>query len=391
MTYNFGLFFSSFYKSFFKAKGTHARLTRKRVSFILLFYFVWPMWSMVVWFSFLLDDILFPGFKRQKLDKPLFIIGNYRSGSTFLERVIARDTHNFASATIWDLYISPSVSLTKFFSLLRSIDRMIGNPLTRLMKTIDHKTLGRVRIHPISFFKPEEDENFLMHIWSSAFLSVLFPFFEDYEKYYYFDERVSDREKKNVMRFYRRSVQRHLFARRTIPHYLSKNPSFSPKITSILEEIPEARVVYLVRNPMDMLLSSISWLGFAWHVFGDPLVKYPFIEEIIQFSKYWYEHPLGVLSQADPARYLIVKYDDLVVDPEKTVREIYKKFGYELSRDFDKMLAEETEKSRRFRSPHAYSIEEIGLSRERVLEEFGEIYKRFMFELPGENSTTDEH
>jgi len=382
MSYNFKLFFRSFYQSFFKAKGTHARLTRRRVLFLLLFYVVWPLWGVIVWFSFLLDEVLFPGFKRQPLDKPLFITGNFRSGSTFLQRLLAQDRQNFTSATTWDIFISPSVTLTRLFGLIRALDRLIGNPLTRLLKWLDRRTLGRVEIHRISFFKPEEDENILLHLWSTSFAGMLFPFMKDYGKYFYFDQQLEEKEKQGILRFYRRAVQRHLYARGRFPHFLSKNPSFSPKLGSILKEIPDARIIYLVREPQDMLLSTISWLGYTWHVFSDPLVKYPFIEEIIQFSRHWYDYPLRILADADPQKYLIIKYNDLTADPEKIVRMIYAKFGYGMSAEFERYLRAESEKSRRYTSGHQYSLEEMGLTRERVLREFGDVYARFGFELP---------
>jgi len=50
MSYNFRLFWRTFYRSFFKWKGTPARLTRKRLTFILLFYLVWPLGGLAHWF-----------------------------------------------------------------------------------------------------------------------------------------------------------------------------------------------------------------------------------------------------------------------------------------------------------------------------------------------------
>ena len=51
MTYNFKLFWRMFHRSFFRAKNTPARLTRKRLVFILLFYLVWPAGSLHLYVS----------------------------------------------------------------------------------------------------------------------------------------------------------------------------------------------------------------------------------------------------------------------------------------------------------------------------------------------------
>src|SRR5690349_23500172 len=108
MKYNFRLFWRSFYRSFFDSKNTPARLTRKRLFFILLFYAVWPIGSLIHWFCFWLDDILFPAYKDYKIEKPLFILGNLRSGSTFLHRLLSRDSETFTSLTTWDIYLTRS-------------------------------------------------------------------------------------------------------------------------------------------------------------------------------------------------------------------------------------------------------------------------------------------
>src|SRR5690349_382150 len=105
---NFRLFWRTTYRSFFQSKNTPAHLTRKRIIFLLLFYTVWPIGQLIHWISFFLDDILFPGYKTQKIEKPLFILGNLRSGSTFLHRLLSRDSETFTSLTTWDIYLTRS-------------------------------------------------------------------------------------------------------------------------------------------------------------------------------------------------------------------------------------------------------------------------------------------
>lgn len=396
MQYNFKLFIKSFYKSFFKSRGTHAHLTHKRFGFLVLFYIVWPIWGFIVWFTFMLDNVFFKEYSSQPIDKPLFITGNFRSGSTYLQRLIAKDKKQFASARTWDIFLSPSITLTKLFSAFLTLDRLVGNPIKKAFKKFDQRTLGQVDIHKISFFEPEEDENFLLHNWSSFFGGILFPFMEDYEQYCYFDQELSDKDKSSIMHFYRRMIERFLFARGGNHRLLSKNPSLCPKIGSIYKEFPSAKIVYLVRNPLEMLPSTISWLAYTWRVFSDPLIRYPFTQEILQFSKHWYEYPLKVLANTNPQNYIIIKYDDLVSEPENTVNQIYNHFGYEMSSEFKSEIARTVQNAKNFRSRHHYALEDMGFTHLQVLETYADIFDRFGFDTnidgispAGKESTLD--
>jgi len=380
MSYNLRLFFVTFYKSFFQSKGTHAQLTRKRIRFLLLFYLVWPAWGIIIWVSFLLDDLFFHGYRNQPVDKPLFILGNFRSGSTYLQRLIAKDKDQFASARTWDIFLSPSVILTKLFSFFLSIDRIFGSPIKKMFNKLDVRTLGRVDIHKISLFEPEEDENFLLHLWSSFFAGIMFPFLEDFLPYIYFDNRLTPKDKISIMGFYQRTIQRFLFTKPGHVHFLSKNPSFSPKTASVLQHFPSAKIIYLVRNPLEMIPSTISWLGYTWRVFSEPRVKYPFISEILEFTKHWYEYPLEILSKTDPANYLIIKYDDLINKPEETVRHIYKHFGYTMRDTFRQTLKQTATEAQKFQNNHSYSLDEMGITRQQILDTYSDIFQRFGFD-----------
>ena len=52
---------------------------------------------LIHWFFFWLDDILFPAYKEHVIEKPLFILGNLRSGTTFLHRLLSRESTTFTS------------------------------------------------------------------------------------------------------------------------------------------------------------------------------------------------------------------------------------------------------------------------------------------------------
>src|SRR4029450_8548812 len=72
--------------------------------------------------------------------------------------------------------------------------------------------------------------------------------------------------KQRTMKFYKSMLQRHMYATGK-KYFVAKNPAFSPKIATLLELFPDARIIYLARNPLDMLPSTVSWINYARRVF----------------------------------------------------------------------------------------------------------------------------
>ena len=379
MVYNFKLFWRTTYRSFFASKNTPARLTRKRITFLLLFYLIWPIGSLMHWFFFFLDDILFPGHKTQPIEKPLFILGNLRSGSTFLHRLLSRDSATFTSLTIWDIYLTPSVTQKKITQVASRIDKKLGGHLHRLLYEFDRRTLGKFKIHRISFFQPEEDENILFHIWDSFWVSFLFPFMDELPNYQHFDEALAPEHKRRIMAFYRSMLQRHIYATGK-KYYVAKAPAFSAKIETLAEFFPEARIIYLARNPLDMLPSTISWINYARRVFTQPKEKYLYLDEIVDFTQHWYQHPLKYLDTHPSPRHLILKYDDLILRPEQTLRAFYEQFGYPDKPGLVDIVDQAVKETLSFHSDHVYSYEEMGFTRQQIIELYPDIFERFNFD-----------
>jgi len=44
-------------------------------------------------------------------------------------------------------------------------------------------------------------------------------------------------------------------------HYLSKNPAFTLRISSIYNEFPDAKIICLIRDPIDSIPSMISYIA----------------------------------------------------------------------------------------------------------------------------------
>jgi hypothetical protein len=380
MVYNFRLFWRSFYRSFFASAGTPARLNRKRIIFLLLFYLVWPIGSLVHWLCFALDDLLFPAYKQQTLEKPLFILGNLRSGSTFLHRLLSRDAETFTSLTTWDIYLTPSVTQKKVTQLVSRLDRrFLHGILHRLLFAFDRATLGKIKIHPISFFQPEEDENIHLHIWDGYFVTFLFPFMDEMPDYQHFDRALTTEHKRRIMMFYRSMLQRHMYATGK-RYFVAKNPAFCPKIETLAEFFPDARIIYLVRNPLDMLPSTISWINYARLQFTDPGEGFFYIDEITDLTRFWYKHPLEYLDTHPSRRHLILKYDDLIQRPEAVIRAFYEQFGYPDKPGLEAIVDQAVKETLAYNSDHVYSYEEMGFTRERIVEMYADIFTRFEFD-----------
>lgn len=382
MAYNFRLLWRMTYRSFIKTANTPGRLTKRRVIFLILFYIVWIPVSIFTWISLGLDNILFPAYKKHPVEKPLFILSNYRSGSTFLHRLLSHDQKNFTSMRTWDIYITPSITQRKIVDILKKIDGLIGSPIYKIIKKIDQIGLQKVAIHPISFFEPEEDENILLHNWSSFLIIYLFPFLDEIPSYQFFDRDLPASEKERIMKFYKSMLQRHLYATGA-SHFVSKNPSFSAKIATLKEFFPDARIIYLVRNPLEMLPSTVSWLNYAWHVFSDPAEKYIYLDEICEFAQHWYRYPFQYLDENPSENHLILRYNDLLNHPRATARNFYAQFGYDYQESLNQTFTEGIKATEVRRGDHDYSYKEMGYTREGIINTFSDIFERFDFDKEG--------
>jgi omega-hydroxy-beta-dihydromenaquinone-9 sulfotransferase len=379
MIYDFRLFWRLTVRSFHRSAGTDGPLTRNRLIFLVLFYPIWGCIALLAWFGFLLDEIFFPAYRKQPVEKPLFIVSNFRSGSTLVQRTLVRDEATFTGLRMADIYLMPSITQRRIVRLLARADALFGHIAENTLRRLDTISLRKLKIHAFSLFDAEEDEHLLFYVWSTFLAGFIFPYLDEMPLYQFFDTEIPRAQRQRIMAFYQGCIKRHLFATGG-RHYIAKNPLFSAKIESLLETFPDARIVYLVRNPLEMLPSTVSLFKYMWRLFSSPPQKYPRCDQILAWTKYWYDHPLEVIDRQSTDRCMIVRYDDLMKSPDAVFRSIYTRLGYRQSDMFETLLREAVADAKAHSSLHKYSYEAMGFTREQIVREFAHIFARFGFD-----------
>jgi hypothetical protein len=315
-----------------------------------------------------LDKVLFPAFKQTSLPDPVFIVGNYRSGSTFFHRLLLRDPQ-FTCLKAWEIYFAPALSHRKFLRLILKVSARIGSPVQKFIKWFDGSLNDIYSMHKTGMYTYEQDSQLFYHIWSSYNIFAVFPFEEIAKKFIYYDQEVPKDRRMKDFTYYSEVLRRHMFLHPG-KGYVSKNPDFSSAVETLLEFFPNAKFINLVRPPDGMIPSLVNLWASNFKAYGSPLETYPMKEVLLEKARHWYIYPHSRLSHLPPDRYQVVDFKQFIWDPKEVIEDIYGQFGFELSEEFKETLIAETINARQY-SNHRYSPSDMGLDLEKIKQELG--------------------
>ncbi len=379
MPFNFALFFRLTFHQFFKFRKGPLKFTPRRRAVVLLFYLIMPLQQLLTFICFYLDEIFFPAYRRQEIKAPVFIVGNFRSGSTLLQRLLAQDKQ-FTSMNIAEIYIAPTLTQRKFWKLLAAIDRVLfGGRGRKFVETRDKSWLNSLQMHKVGLFTPDEDEGLLVTIWATLFLQFVFPVMEELPPYDRFDEELPAGQRQQIMGFYRAIIRRHLFYTGGDHIYLAKSPGHTSRIDSLIEFFPDARIIYLARNPMRLVPSAINFFKYIWDYMGVPDGARRFRSAMFRQMKYWYLYPLQRFKELAPERYFILRYNDFVADIIGSIEKVYAWMELPFSESFNHIVEDVVRANQAYESDNVYTLEELGLSKQMIVDEFHEVFELFGF------------
>jgi hypothetical protein len=240
---------------------------------------------------------------------PLFILGHWRAGTTFLHELLIRDPrHTFPNT--YQCFVPHHFVFTESWLA----------PLTSLLipkrRPMDNMAAGWQR--------PQEDEFALCNLGvPTPYLSMLFPQRGPADTEYLDLRELSEQDRTKwcgeLHNFFRRLTFRD--PRRIIV----KSPSHTARVRTLKGLYPEAKFVHIVRDPYELFISTVGlWksLNEVQRIQG--LGDQAWLEEFVlsTFERMYaaFEADRQLLGENQLVE---MKYEDLVQKPMESVRVLY--------------------------------------------------------------------
>ncbi len=357
----------------------NARNRRKLLVTLLLWV---PLVATFHAICFALDPLLFPSLRRVEIRTPVFIVGHARSGTTLLHRLLSQDADRFSAFLLYELFF-PSLIQKRVIRWAAGFDhRVLGGAIERRVRAWEERRFGKTRdLHALSLSAPEEDDGVLTYSCASGSWIVRLPYLGELD--FYHIDALPERKRRRLMRFYKECVRRQLHLNGPHKIHLSKNPTFSGRVESLLETFPDARIVVPFRNPNETIPSLLKLMKVAWRMrhWSDAEMQ-PSLRVLAEQSFHTYRYPLEVLARHPETRRAIVDYTQLVADPERVVRRVYEELGFAMTPAYDAVLTTLQRNAPKHETSHRYDLAEFGLSADEIHTRLADLFERFHWDDP---------
>lgn len=244
---------------------------------------------------------------------PVFILGMWRSGTTFLHYMMSKDSQ-FG-------YLKNHQAFTFNFSLL-SFDR-----LNQILNVFVPKRRPQDNVRLTLDDPAEEEQPFSTLTTRSSIHSFFFPKNQEYFRKYHLFEGVGEEEKS-------RWKEEYLFLLKNISVYskkeklLLKNPHNTGRVKELLELFPDAKFIFIHRDPYTVYRSTKK---LYMQMIGSQFLQFLSQKEI---EKLIVDNNASILKKYLAERELIPKgnlveigFDQLESAPLETVKAVYKQLG----------------------------------------------------------------
>src|SRR5262245_11016638 len=258
---------------------------------------------------------------RVRLEPPVFIIGHWRSGTTFLHELLTRDPGLTAPST-YECFNPGHFHLSA--SLFTKFDYLI--PCTRPMDDMK-----------MSWSSPQEDEFALLNMGlPSPYQELAFPNHRKRAAPFLSLDQLSLRERtrwRDTFVTFLKSVtlRRMKQGGGAAPRLVLKSPPHTARLAALAEMFPGAKFIHLVRNPAEVFPSSVRTWATLFEVQGcqKPRTEAlpngaPSIEDyVLSTFNELYGDFARARSAIPSAQFCELRYEDLVTEPLVQLERIY--------------------------------------------------------------------
>jgi len=265
-------------------------------------------------------------------DNPIFIIGNWRTGSTYLFQLLSLDPQ-FNYPTFFQASNPDHLLVSKrFFGPVMS--KFIGNkrPMDNVRAGID---------------EPQEDEYALIKICKESML-------EDFvfsKRNTFFLDGITDfspRNEKAFINALKQFLKKINLSKKG--QNLLKNPFHSLRIPMLNKAFPKAKYIHIYRNPKDVVPSTIH----MWNIFGTQNIlkgkwQKPNIEQIANLYKHIVNTIRSEFPKLKKGQYVEIKYEELEINPVENVKLIYEQLNLHFTLEYEHILIDYCKKNKDYK------------------------------------------
>lgn len=313
----------------------------------------------VVWLGMTLDPIFFPRLRRTRAQRPIVLVGNPRTGTTFLQRFLVAE--GFGSGMNLFLMLYPSLLLQRLLA-----------PVLPLLERVSPARFHSTAAHQTSLTSVETDDVAVLfrHLDGFFLYGFILSFDED-DLLSCVDPRVRDTSARDFAwldELWRRSL-----AATGAQRNVAKLFSLSARLPRFLEAFPDAQILYMARDPVEVIPSSMSLVtGVLDRAFGfwtlPEDVRRIWLERmyrawIVLLRRFHDDWQSGAI---DRERVFIVRYDQMMLDFELLMDSLCRFLGHEMTPALRATVLERAEKQRSYASEHEYDLARFNLTEAQV-------------------------
>jgi hypothetical protein len=241
---------------------------------------------------------------------PVFIIGFWRSGTTMLHNLMCKDPQAAYVTTYQTVFPNHILSHAWWFKPIMGLFFPTHRPFDDVKMGLD---------------LPQEEEIALANLQPISFYSFMY-FPKDFEKFYEQELFLKGQDKDHTVKWKKSYLK---LIRKSIlnikgQRFISKNPSNMVRIKYLLEMFPDAKFIFIYRNPYKTVESFYRF--FAEVI---PAVQVQASNEELNLERHFrvftdmFRRYFVEKSQIKPENLFEVRYEDFRKDPLSGLKDIY--------------------------------------------------------------------
>jgi len=309
------------------------------------------------------DRTRHPEISREEIRSPLIVVGLPRTGTTILHALLAQAS-NARSPLDWEIdEPSPPPRQASYNSDPR---------IARRKAVVDVIGPAMRTYHIMDAQLPDECDVLLQYAFQTFRLNANF-----YTPRYM--EWLLQTDTSPGYDFHRQMLQ-HLGAFTDDKQWVLKSPTHIFWLDRLLATYPDARIVFTHRDPADVVPSTASFYCFVRRNAGSVAEPRRVGREQLDLWSAGIRRAMQYRSE-NPHRekqFFDVHYREMNSDPVAVVREIYRHFGmpfYDVTEQAMQRFMAENQQGKH--GTHKYSLEQFGLDKASLDEEFGEYLQAY--------------